>query len=143
MAHCPKCKHDIPFLVEKKTLLVYSLYLAIGSVSLFLALNGLYTAYQGYIWSYSTAYVLSSLALALILLIAAGILLFACYQVAKGKSFSVVLGAIGCLILLVYPLYILLIDAYVPYAFTYVLFLWVPAAIVLAVGLYIWKKQKK
>ena len=143
MSHCPKCKQNIPFLVDKKTLLVYSLYLAVGSVSLFIALNTLNTAYQGYIWSYSTKYVLNSLALALVLLIASGILLFACYRIAKGKTFTAVLGAIGCLILLVYPIYVILIDSYVPYTFTYTLLLWVPAVIVLAVGLFIWNKQKK
>ena len=143
MSHCPKCKQDIPFLVDKKTLLVYSLYLAVGSVSLFIALNTLNTAYQGYIWSYSTKYVLNSLALALVLLIASGILLFACYRIAKGKTFSAVLGAIGCLILMLYPIYVILIDSYVPYTFIYMLLLWVPAVIVLAVGLFIWNKQKK
>jgi lipopolysaccharide export LptBFGC system permease protein LptF len=143
MSHCPKCKQDIPFLVDKKTLLMYSLYLAVGSVSLFIALNSLNTAYQAYIWSYSTKYVLNSLALALILLIASGILLFACYRIAKGKTSITALGAMGCLILLVYPIYVILIDSYVPYTFTYMLLLWVPAMIVLAVGLFIWNKQKK
>ena len=70
MAKYPKCKTEIQFLIDKKTTLVYSLYLAIGSVSLFIALNILNTAYQGFIWSYTTKYVLNSLAIALVLLIA-------------------------------------------------------------------------
>jgi len=135
-------KTEIPLLIQKKNTLVYSLYLAIGSVSLFIALNILNTAYQGFIWSYTTKYVLDSLAIALILLIASALLFMGCYQILKGKKFSFTLGAIGCLLLIVYPGYVLLIDSYVPYAFYYMLLLWTPALIVLIIAVIVWKKQK-
>ena len=135
-------KTEIPLLIQKKNTLVYSLYLAIGSVSLFIALNILNTAYQGFIWSYTTKYVLDSLAIALILLIASALLFMGCYQMLKGKKFSFMLGAIGCLLLVVYPGYVLLIDFYVPYAFYYMLLLWMPALIVLIIAVLVWKKQK-
>jgi len=142
MAKSPKCKTEIPFLIQKKNTLMYSLYLAIGSVSLFIALNILNTAYQGFIWSYTTKYVLNSLAIALVLLIASALLFMGCYQILKGKKFPFTLGAIGCLLLIVYPGYVLLIDSYVPYAFYYMIMLWIPALIVLIIAVLVWKKQK-
>jgi hypothetical protein len=135
-------KTEIPLLIQKKNTLVYSLYLAIGSVSLFIALNILNTAYQGFIWSYTTKYVLNSLAIALVLLIASALLFMGCYQILKGKKFSFTLGVIGCLLFIVYPGYVLLIDSYVPYAFYYMLLLWIPALIVLIIAVLVWKKQK-
>ena len=135
-------KKEIPLLIQKKNTLVYSLFLAIGSVSIFIALNVLNTAYQGLIWSYTTKYVTNSLAIALVLLIASALLFMGCYQILKGKKFSYILGAIGCLLLIVYPGYVLLIDFYVPYAFYYMLLLWIPALIVLIVAVLVWKKQK-
>ena len=135
-------KTELPLLIQKKNTLVYSLYLAVGSVSFFIALNILNTAYQGYIWSYTTKYVLNSLAVALVLLIASALLFMGCYQILKGKKFSFTLGAIGCLLLIVYPGYVLLINSYVPYAFYYMLLLWIPALIVLIIAVLVWKKQK-
>jgi len=135
-------KDKTPFFGDKKTVLLYSLYLAMGSVSLFIALNILNTAYQGFIWSYTTKYVLNSLAIALVLLIASALLFMGCYQILKGKKFSFTLGAIGCLLLIFYPGYVLLIDSYVPYAFYYMLLLWIPSLIVLIIAVLVWKKQK-
>jgi hypothetical protein len=135
-------KTENPLLIQKKNILVYSLYLAIGSVSLFIALNILNTAYQGFIWSYTTKYVLNSLAIALILLIASMLLFIGCYQILKGKKFSFTLGVIGCLLLITYPGYVLFIDSYVPYAFSYMLLLWIPVLIVLITTVVVWKKQK-
>jgi len=135
-------KDKTPFFGDKKTVLLYSLYLAMGSVSLFIALNILNTAYQGFIWSYTTKYVMNSLAIALVLLIASALLFMGCYQILKGKKFSFTLGAIGCLLLIFYPGYVLLIDSYVPYAFYYMLLLWIPSLIVLIIAVLVWKKQK-
>jgi hypothetical protein len=142
MAKSLNCKTEIPFHIQKKNILVYSLYLAIGSVSLFIALNILNTAYQGFIWSYTTKYVLNSLAIALVLLIASALLFIGCYQILKGKKFSFTLGVIGCALLIVYPGYVFLIDFYVPYTFYYMLLLWIPALIVLMIAVFVWKKQK-
>jgi hypothetical protein len=142
MAKSPNHKTELPLLIQKKNTLVYSLYLAIGSITLFIALNILNTAYQGFIWSYTTKYVLNSLAIALVLLIASALLFMGCYQILKGKKISFTLGAIGCLLLIVYPGYVLLIDSYVPYAFYYMLLLWIPALIVLIIAVLVWKKQK-
>ena len=134
-------KDKTPFFGDKKTVLLYSLYLAMGSVSLFIALNILNTAYQGFIWSYTTKYVMNSLAIALVLLIASALLFMGCYQILKGKKFSFTLGAIGCLLLIFYPGYVLLIDSYVPYAFYYMLLLWIPSLIVLIIAVLVWKKN--
>jgi hypothetical protein len=142
MAKSTNCKPETPLLIQKKNTLVYSLYLAISSVSLFIALNILNTAYQGFIWSYTTKYVLNSLAVAFVLLIASALLFMGCYQILKGKKFSFALGAIGCLLLIVYPGYVFLIDSYVPYAFYYMLLLWIPVLTVLIIAVLVWKKQK-
>jgi len=142
MAKSTNCKPETLLLIQKKNTLVYSLYLAISSVSLFIALNILNTAYQGFIWSYTTKYVLNSLAIAFVLLIASALLFMGCYQILKGKKFSFALGAIGCILLIVYPGYVFIIDSYVPYAFYYMLLLWIPALIVLIIAVFFWKKQK-
>jgi hypothetical protein len=137
-----KSKVETPFSEDKKTLLLYSLYLAISSVSFFIAINQLYTTYQGYIWSYTTKYVLNSLAVSLVLLIASGLLFMGCYQMVKGNRFPRILGAIGCLLIIVYPGYVFFIDSYVPYAFYYTLLLWIPALIVLLTAFYIGYTKK-
>jgi hypothetical protein len=142
MAPHQKSKAETPFFGDKKTLLLYSLYLAVSSVSFFIAINQLYTTYQGYIWSYTTKYVLNSLAVSLVLLIASGLLFMGCYQMIKGNRFPRILGAIGCLLVVVYPGYVYITDYYVPYAFYYTLLLWIPALIVLLVAFYIWYTQK-
>jgi hypothetical protein len=142
MSPTQKSNEKILFLKEKKTLLLFSLYLAIGSVAVFIALIMLFTAYQGYIWSYTTKYVINSLATALFLLIASSLLLIGCYHLVKGKGFPMALGAIGCILLIVYPIYVLLVDSYVSYEFHYVLLLWVPAFIVLFILAYIWYTKK-
>jgi hypothetical protein len=143
MSPIQKNKEKTLFLKDKKTLLLYSLYLAIGSVSFFIAMNMLYTAYQGYIWSYTSKYVINSLATALVLLIASGLLFMGCYQIVKGHKSSRILGAIGYILLIFYPAYVLLIDSYVPYAFHYILLLWIPAFVVFIFAVYLWYRQKK
>jgi len=137
-----KSKANVPLSGDKSTLLLYSLYLAIGSVAFFIALNMLYTAYQGYIWSYTVKYVINSLATALVLLIASGLFFMGCYQMVKGNRFPQILGLIGCVLLIIYPMYVLFIDSYVPYAFQYVLLLWIPAFIVLFIVVYIGYTKK-
>jgi len=140
----PNQKSDTkqPLFGENNSLLLYSLYLAIGSVAFFISVNLGYTAYQGYIWSYTTKYVINSLATALILLIASGLFLMGCYTLVKGKRFTKLLGTIGCVLLIVFPIYVLFIDTYVPYAFHYVLLLWIPAFVVLFIVVYVWYTKR-
>jgi hypothetical protein len=137
-----KNKDEILFPKDKQTLLLYSLYLAVCSVSFFIAINQLWTTYQGYIWSYTTKYVLNSLAVGLVILIASGLLFMGCYQMAKGNRFPKLLGAIGCILIIVYPGYVYLTDLYVAYAFFYTFLLWIPALVVLLIAFYIWYTQK-
>jgi hypothetical protein len=143
MAPHQKNKTEPLFHGDKRNLLVYSLYLSISSASLFIAFNMLYNAYQGYIWSYTSKYVTNSLAIALVLFIACSLLLIGCYNIIKTKKYSTMLGAIGCLLLIIYPVYVFFIDMYVPYAYYYVLLLWTPALVVLLIAFYVWNTQKK
>jgi hypothetical protein len=142
MSPSEKSNEKTPLFGNRTTLLQYSLYLAVSSVAVFIALIMLYTAYQGYIWSYTTKYVINSLATALVLLIASALLLMGCYQMIKGKKFPNVLGAIASIVLIVYPFYVFLINSYVPYAFHYFLLLWIPAFIILFVVVYIWYTKR-
>jgi hypothetical protein len=142
MPPAEKSNEKTPLFGSRTILLQYSLYLAVGSVAVFIALIMLYTAYQGYIWSYTTKYVLNSLATALVLLIASALFLMGCYQMIKGKRFPNALGAIASIVLIAYPFYVFLIDSYVPYAFHYLLILWIPAFIILFIVVYIWYTKK-
>jgi hypothetical protein len=142
MSKCPHCKKEIQFLADKKTALVYSLYLVIGALSFFIAMNLLYTAYQGYIWSYTTKYVVNTIGAALLLCIASGLLFMGCYQLLKGRRYPILIGGIGCGLLLIYPVYIVLIDSYISFTSYYILLLWIPALIVLLVALFIYRRQQ-
>jgi len=142
MPSVEKGNEKTPLFGNRTILLQYSLYLAVGSVAVFIALIMLYTAYQGYIWSYTVKYVVNSLATALVLLIASGLFFMGCYQMVKGKRFPNALGGIASIVLIAYPFYVYLIDSYVPYAFHYFLLLWIPAFIILFIVVYIWYTKK-
>jgi hypothetical protein len=120
---------------------MYSLYLAIGSVSLFVSLTALNTAYQGLIWSYSTRYVVNSFTLALVLFIAGVFLLMACLRLLQVRTSYRLYGFIGLGLLVVYSLFVLLIDPYISYTLEYVLILVVVMIILLAGAFFFWKKK--
>jgi hypothetical protein len=141
MSQCPKCKKEIPFLVDKKTAFVYSLYLAIGSVALFVSLTALNTAYQGYIWSYSVRYVVNSFTLALVLFIAGVLLLIACLRLMQAHPSARLYGFIGLGLLVLYSFFVLLIDPYISYTLDYVLILLVAMIILFAGAFLFWKKK--
>ena len=142
MSQCPKCKADIPFLVDKKTAFVYSLYLAIGGVSLFVSLAALNTAYQGLIWSYSTRYVVNSFSLALVLFVAGVLLLMACLRLLQARNSARLFGFTGLGLLVVYSLFVLLIDPYISYTLEYVLILLVVMIVLLVGAFFFWNKKR-
>ncbi|MFO7677848.1 MAG: hypothetical protein R6V50_05660 [Thermoplasmatota archaeon] len=127
---------------NKKNLLVYSLFIALGSVSLFISLNMLYIVFQAYLWNYSIKYILNSLTTSFVLLLACIFFIISCFQIIKNKTNPYNIGTIGCILLIVYPLYILFIDTYTLSFSYYVVLMIGPALIALFVTLTIESGKK-
>ncbi len=138
-------KNQVPnearvFLADKKTGLLYSLYLAIGSVSLFASMVALNTAYQGFIWSYSTRYIINSFTLAFALFLSGALLIIACFKLLQKRSSARLFGFAGIGFLIAYSLFILFIDRYIAYTLVYVLMLLVLSALIIAGAVLFYKK---
>jgi hypothetical protein len=130
------------FLPDKKTGLLYSLYLAAASVSLFASLVALNTGYQGLIWSYSTRYVVNSFTLALALFLAGIMLIAGCIRLLQAKKSARVFGFAGLGFLVAYSLFVLFIDRYIAYTLVYVLAVLILFVLILAgTVFFISKKQ--
>jgi cation transport ATPase len=127
-------------LSDKKTVLLYSLYLSIGSISLFASLVSLNTAYQGFIWSYSQRYVINSFTLAFVLFLSGVFLIIACRKLLQKRPSARLFGFIGTGFLIAYSLFILFIDRYIAYTLVYVLGLTVLAAVILVGAVIFYKK---
>jgi hypothetical protein len=130
------------FLTDKKTGLLYSLYLAIGSVSLFASMIALNTAYEGFIWSYSTRYIVNSFTLALALFLSGVLLIVACVQLLQAKSSARIFGFAGVGFLIAYSLFVLFIDRYISYTLVYVLMLLILFALIVAGAVFFFHKKR-
>jgi hypothetical protein len=130
------------FLPDTKTGLQYSLYLVIGSVSLFASLVALNTGYQGLIWSYSERYIINTFTLALALFLAGILLIIASVRTVQAKKSAQVFGLGGLGFLVAYSLFVLFIDRYIAYTLVYVIALLVLFTLVLA-GLMIIIRKKR
>jgi hypothetical protein len=128
------------FLAEKKTGLLYSLYLAVGSVSLFASMVALNTAYQGFIWSYSTRYIINSFTLAFALFLSGVFLIIACFKLLQKRSSARLFGFAGIGFLITYSLFILVIDRYIAYTLVYVLMLLVLSVLIMTGAALFYKK---
>ncbi|HWR28069.1 MAG TPA: hypothetical protein VN377_06510 [Candidatus Thermoplasmatota archaeon] len=129
------------FLADKKTGLWYSLYLSIASVSLFASMVALNTAYQGFIWSYSTRYVINSFILAFALFISGAFLIVACMKLLKKRPSARLFGFVGIGFLIAYSLFILIIDRYIAYTLVYVLMLLILSVVIMAGAVFFYKKS--
>ena len=127
-------------LTNKKTVRLYSLYLAIGSVSIFASMVSLNTAYQGIIWSYSQRYIINSFILAFALFLSGVLLIIACRKLLQNKPSSRLFGFVGAGFLVGYSLFILLIDRYIAYTLVYVLIVLVLSVFILAGSVFFYKK---
>jgi hypothetical protein len=132
MKQNPNHDQSTAFLPDKKTGLQYSLYLTIGSVSLFASLVSLNTGYQGLIWDYSVRYVVNSFTLALALFLAGLMLIIASVRLLQQRKSAQMFGFAGLGFLVAYSLFVLFIDRYIAYTLVYVLVLLVLFAVVLA-----------
>jgi hypothetical protein len=129
------------FLADKKTGLLYSLFLAVGSVSLFSSMIALNTAYQGFIWSYSTRYIVNSFTLAFALFLSGVFLIVACVQFLQQRPSARIFGFAGVGFLITYSLFILFIDRYIAYTIVYVLILLVLFALVVTGAVFLFHKK--
>ena len=137
----PSCKTKLPLFVDKKQLLTYSLYLSLGSLALFIALTGTYTTLQAILWKYTTKYIVNSALLSLVAYTACILLIGSCYLLVKSNPLAKNTGFLGCSLFIIYPFTILLFEPMMPYSFTYLTFLCIPAIIILIVSLFLSKKQ--
>lgn len=113
----------------KKNLSIYTLYIALASVSFFISINLAYIAFLGYIWSYTTKYVLNTALSAGFLLLASLLLFISSIQIIKYKKNPYKIGVIGCLCYIPYPIYVLFIDSYALSITYHTIFLIIPALI--------------
>ena len=136
-----KDKESRVFLADKKTGLLYSLYLAIGSVSLFASMIALNTAYQGFIWSYSTRYIVNSFTLAFALFLSGALLIVACVRLLQEKPSARIFGFAGVGFLIAYSLFVLFIDRYIAYTLVYVLMLLILFALIVSGAVFFLHKK--
>jgi hypothetical protein len=129
-------------LADKKTGLLYSLYLAVGSVSLFASMIALNTAYEGFIWSYSTRYIVNSFTLAFALFLSGVLLIVACVRLLQAKSSARIFGFAGVGFLIAYSLFVLFIDRYISYTLVYVLMLLILFALIVAGAVFFFHKKR-
>lgn len=136
-----KDKERAIFLAGKRTGLLYSLYLAIGSVSLFASVIALNTAYEGFIWSYSTRYIVNSFTLAFALFLSGSLFIIACVQLIQEKPSACIFGFAGVGFLIAYSLFVLLIDRYISYNLTYILMLLILFVLVMICVAFLFHKK--
>ena len=127
-------------LLDKKMTLIYSLYLAIGSIAFFIFINGVYTTIQAKIWYYSSRYMVNSITLTIVPFFSSILLFLTCIWIIKKKKNAKITGIVGCLLLIVYPLYVYFVDIAIPYNFNYIVIMFVPSIFLLLISLIYWRK---
>jgi hypothetical protein len=135
-----KSEKNYQYKFDKKMILIYSLYLAIGSIAFFIFINGIYTTIQANIWHYSLRYITNSIVFTVVTFISCILLFATCILILKTKKYAKIFGLIGCLLLIFYPLYIYLVDIITPYNFNYIFILFFPALISVIISLFYWRK---
>ncbi|MBU0497360.1 MAG: hypothetical protein KKC68_07295 [Candidatus Thermoplasmatota archaeon] len=125
---------------DKNQLLIYSLFLAFGSVSIYVFVNAIYTMYQGIIWTYTISFVINAGLITLVSLVVGFLFLLACLRMVQGKTYSWYPAIISSIILIGYPLAILFLGSQMPASFEHFLFLLIPTSILLIILVILWKK---
>ena len=141
MPKCPKCKKELPFLIDKKMVLLFSFYLSLGSVALFIFINSVYTTIQALLWKYSETYILNSMIILIIAFVAGVLFIITCFCMLQSKKFSMFPGFIGCAVLIIYPTLVLFIGKSVPSSFNYLLIILLPIILLFLLSLLFRKKK--
>ncbi len=96
--------------LPRPTFLLYSCFLALASIALFLAFSEAHTAYLGLIWKYSTQYVLWTAVYAGMFFAAAVLLLASCLFLLRKRPYGIVPGFVGALLLTIVPAALVAFD---------------------------------
>jgi hypothetical protein len=134
-----KPTHDLAISFTRPNFLLYSGFLALAAVSLYLAFVEADIAYLGYIWKYSNQYVYKMGVYAAALLIAAFFLGQSCLYLIRHRPYGSIPGLFGCLILVAFPAYLIAIDPEHPVP---VIITIVPAILLLLLSILIWRKTR-
>ena len=140
MVKCPKCNEEVPFVTDKKMLVLYSLYLALAAIAWYVFVITANTAIIAVMWKYSTMYIVNTFLFTGVLFLSGVLLIFTCLGMVRGKSFVRYTGLAGSALLFLYPAYLLVFDTYVPYAYFQMLLVIIPAIIMFVITLLLWKK---
>jgi len=103
-------KKDLTITLPRASLLLYSGFIALSAVSLYLAFVEADTAYTGYIWKYSTQYIYKTSLYAVTMFIAALFLAQSSLLLIRRRPYASLPGLFGCLILVAFPAYLLAVD---------------------------------
>ena len=125
---------------NKYQLLLYSLFISLGSVSLYVFVTGVNTVYLGIVWKYTESYIFNAVIISLIALLASMIFYVSCWFLIKKKPVYKYSGIVATLILIIYPLVFFVRGSTMPLSFDYLLLLSLPAMVLLIFLLYMWKK---
>ena len=127
------------FTITRPSLILYTGFIALAAVSLFLAFTEAATAYTGYVWKYSTQYIYKTTLYAITMFIATLFLAQSSILLLRRHPYAYIPGIFGLIILAVFPAYLLAVDPEhaIPLAA-----LIVPAILLIVLSLVIYKKQK-
>ncbi len=124
----------------KYQLLLYSIFIGLGSVSLYVFVTGFNTVYLGIVWKYTESYIFNAVIISLIALLASMIFFVSCWFLIKNKPVYKYSGVVATLILIIYPLVFFVKGSTMPLSFNYLLLLSLPALMLLVFLLFMWKK---
>ena len=124
----------------KYQLLLYSIFIGLGSVSLYVFVTGVNTVYLGIVWKYTESYIFNAVIISLIALLASLIFFISCWFLIKNKPVYKYSGIIATLMLIIFPLLFFIRGSTMPLSFDYLVLLSLPAAILLIFLLFMWKK---
>lgn len=124
----------------KYELLLYSIFMGLGSVSLYVFVTGFNTVYLGIVWKYTGSYIFNAVIISLIALLASMIFFVSCWFLIKNKPVYKYSGIVATLILIIFPLLFFVRGSTMPLSFDYLLLLSLPAVVLLILLLFMWKK---
>lgn len=127
-----------PLFTNHQKGLLYTIYIAVASISLFVFANSGYVLFESIIWKYTTTYVINAAIITLISLFTAKLLFYTAYTMAQGKQ-SYTIGLIGCFLPVIYPI-LLFIVGQQPSSGEYLLLLTIPAVVLGIITILSWKR---
>jgi len=127
-----------PLFTSQRSGLLYSLYIAVASISLFVFANASVVLFEAIIWEYTQSYVINAALITLVSFFTAKLLFITAYQMVK-KQTRFQLGIIGCFLPIIYPI-IIYLGGQQPSSGNYLLMLLIPSLILGVLTMVWWKK---